>query len=142
MSRARSPRRSIATPRRFAGFTGALALWVAFVGAGGPAGASNENVIHIIAFCAARFADDPDAQTECRLRQHAAARELVDQIELASETSREFKAAQACIERATVVAPAQIDWGLALRCYQNRTGSDAAPEAALSPPSESTSRTP
>ena len=93
-----------------------------------PAGfASADNAAQIEALCAARFAQDANAQASCRSRQSAAIAALMDRIELAVEGSREYKAANTCIERAKVKPPAQVDWTNALRCYENRMGAGNAP---------------
>jgi hypothetical protein len=86
----------------------------------GSALASNDNAGQIRALCATRFAGDDAAQEDCRRRMHVAATELVNRIEMAAEGTHEYNAAKACIERATVAKPAQIDWPRALLCFENR----------------------
>ncbi len=97
----------------------------------GLAFAGNDNASQIKAFCVSKVGAEAAAQTACRQRQHAAAAQLVDEIQMAAEGTREYKAAKNCIERAKVAQPAQIDWPKALRCFKNQIeGGTEAPVAA------------
>lgn len=50
------------------------------------------------------------------------------QIEAAPSSSLEFAIARACIERATVLQPATIDWAKAKLCFDRRSSAHATPD--------------